>query len=60
MVIIKSSACKQCTVGVESRTRNRSRSGVMEEARIRLEGREVSAVNVESFDFMAVRTTLMG
>lgn len=33
---------------------------MMEEARIRLEGREVSAVDVESFDFMAVRTTLMG
>ena len=54
MIIIKSSTGEDGAVRMECGACDRRRAVVMEETRVRLERRQIGAVNVESLDFMAV------
>lgn len=55
MVVIQCGAGQHCAVWVEGRAGNWGGTVVVEEARVRLEGGEVGAVNIERLDLVAVR-----
>lgn len=54
MVVIQRRACEHGAVRVEGCAGDRGGAVVMEEARVRLEGGEVCAVDIVGLDFVAV------
>lgn len=54
VMVIQCSACKHCTVGVESCAGDGRRAVVVKEARVGLERGEICAVDIVGLDLVAV------